>query len=323
VNKPKRIAFFGSDQIALPVLNSLVSQPQSLEICGLLTQPDRRSGRGNKLQPNPIKQWALQFNIPVHDPQKPGVEEVCWLKELGVEMVLIMAYGHILREELLKVPGYGCFNLHASLLPKYRGASPIETALAMGEQKTGVTLMQVVPRMDAGPVVDAEIVPIEESDQGATLRKKIADACVPLMARNLSSILDGSVRVQAQSESEATYCRKLAKSDGRLNFNLTARELVLRNRAFAGWPGSYFEYENNILRVGRMIEVRSKNLLPGQRDDSLANTLMIGTKEGAIEITELQKPGGKMLLTSEFLRGFHIPHHVIFSSPKDSLALTR
>ena len=323
MNKPKRITFFGSDQIAIPVLNSILSQPQSFEICGVLTQPDRRSGRGNKFQSNPIKQWALESNIPVSDPQKPGSEEVRWIKHLQADMALIMAYGHILKEELLNAPPYGCFNLHASLLPKYRGASPIETAIAMGEQESGVTLMQVVPQMDAGPVVDTEIVAIEESDQGATLRKKIADACVPLVTRNLSSILDGTFRVQAQSESEATYCRKLAKSDGRLNFNLTARELVLRNRAFAGWPGSYFEYENNILRVGRMIEMRSKNLLPGQRDDSLANTLMIGTKEGAIEITELQKPGGKMLLTSEFLRGFHIPHHVIFSSPKDSLALTR
>ena len=323
MNKPKRIAFFGSDQIAIPVLNSLVSQPQSLEICGILTQPDRRSGRGNKLQSNPIKQWALQSDIPVHDPQKPGMEEVCWLKELGVDMVLIMAYGHILREELLKVPSYGCYNLHASLLPMYRGASPIETALAMGEQKTGVTLMQVVPRMDAGPVVDAEIVPIEESDLGATLRNKIADACVPLMARNLSSILDGSVRVQAQSESEATYCRKLAKSDGRLDFNLTARELVLRNRAFVGWPGSYFEYENTILRVGRMVEIQSDTLLCGQRNDSIAHALVIGTKEGAIEIMELQKPGGKMLPASDFLRGFVIPQKVTFSSPNDSPALIR
>ena len=294
-----------------------------MEICGILTQPDRRSGRGNKLQSNPIKQWALQSNIPVRDPQKPGLEEVCWLKELGVEMVLIMAYGHILREELLKVPSYGCFNLHASLLPKYRGASPIETALAMGEQKTGVTLMQVVPRMDAGPVVDAKIVPIVESDQGATLRHKIAEACVRLMARNLSSILDGSVRVQAQSESEATYCRKLTKSDGRLDFNLTARELVLRNRAFAGWPGSYFEYENTILRVGRMVEIQSDTLLCGQRDDSIGHSLVIGTKEGAIDIMELQKPGGKMLPASDFLRGFEIPQKVIFSSPDDSLGLIR
>jgi len=323
VNKPKKIAFFGSDQIAIPVLNSLVSQAQSLEICGILTQPDRRSGRGNKVQSNLIKQWALQFNIPVRDPQKPGMEEVCWLKELGIEMVLIMAYGHILRDELLKVPRYGCFNLHASLLPKYRGASPVETALAMGEQKTGVTLMHVVPRMDAGPVVDVEIVAIEESDQGATLRHKIAEACVPLMARNLSSILDGSVRVQVQSESEATYCRKLAKSDGRLNFNLTARELVLRNRAFAGWPGSYFEYENTILRVGRMVEIQSDHLLCGQRDDSMGHALVIGTKEGAIEILELQKPGGKMLPASDFLRGFAIPRKAIFSSPDDSLGLIR
>jgi len=323
VNKPKKIAFFGSDQIAIPVLNSLVSQAQSLEICGILTQPDRRSGRGNKLQSNPIKQWALQFNIPVRDPQKPGMEEVCWLKELGIEMVLIMAYGHILRDELLKVPRYGCFYLHASLLSKYRGASPVETVLAMGEQKTGVSLMHVVPRMDAGPVVDVEIVAIEESDQGATLRHKIAEACVPLMARNLSSILDGSVRVQVQSESEATYCRKLAKSDGRLNFNLTARELVLRNRAFAGWPGSYFEYENTILRVGRMVEIQSDHLLCGQRDDSMGHALVIGTKEGAIEIMELQKPGGKMLPASDFLRGFVIPQKVIFSSPDDSPALIR
>ena len=174
----KKIAFFGSDEIALPCLQALVDSSNNWEVSGILTQPDRRSGRGRKLQPNPIKRWAIDSHIPVMNPEKPGGEEVAWIKDMGIDLILVMAYGHILKENLLTVTRFGCFNLHASLLPKYRGASPIESAMAMGEKKTGVTLMKVIPKMDAGPIIDAEKVVIDQGDTGPLLRTKIAQACV-------------------------------------------------------------------------------------------------------------------------------------------------
>ena len=315
MSKPRKIAFFGSDEIALPAINSILGFPEIWEICAVLTQPDQRSGRGRKLQPNPIKQWALESNTPVRDPQKPTIEEVNWLKDLGVELVLIMAYGHILEEELLDVAPFGSFNLHASLLPQYRGASPIETAIAMGEEKTGVTLMKVVPEMDAGPILDAEVISIESSDTGSRLRGKIAQACVPLLKRGLSRIFTGDTLCRPQVEEEATYCRKLSKLDGQLNFFLPANELANRTRAFSAWPGSYFFYDDVLLKVGKMSVLSCGDLLPGQRDSEKAKSLIIGTTKGAIEVLEIQKPGGKMLAISEFLRGFDLPREVVFPSP--------
>lgn len=323
MSKPRKIAFFGSDEIALPAINSILSFPKIWEICAVLTQPDRRSGRGRKLQPNAIKQWAIESNTPVKDPQRPGHAEVDWLESLQVEMVLIMAYGHILDEALLNVPKYGSFNLHASLLPQYRGASPIETALAMGEEKTGVTLMQVVPKMDAGPILDSEVVLIEKTDVGTKLRQKLADACVPLLARSLPLMFSSEVPLHPQVEKDATYCRKLTKLDGQLNFLLSAVELENRTRAFSGWPGSYFFYHDILLRVGKIAVVEGGSLLPGQRDSQKEKSLIIGTGDGAIEILELQKPGGKMLAVSDFLRGFLLPKEIVFSSPAQSSPLIR
>ena len=167
------LAFLGSDEIALPVLNYLQTGCSSVSISAVLTQPDRRSGRGRKLAPNAIKAWANTNSIPCHSPEKPGADDCDWLKEQKIDILLVMAYGHILKKSFLEVAPSGCYNLHASLLPKYRGASPIETAIAQGEKQTGVTLMKVVPRMDAGPIIDSEGVEISEKDNGQNLRNNL------------------------------------------------------------------------------------------------------------------------------------------------------
>ncbi len=320
----QKIIFFGSDEIAIPCLNALREISQSLEICGVLTQPDRRSGRGRKLMPNPIKKWALEFGIPVMDPEKPGIAEAEWIEELGADLVLIMAYGHILKNDILNIAPQGCFNLHASLLPKYRGASPIETAVAMGEVQTGVTLMKVIPQMDAGPVIDSESVQIEVEDTGLGVRSKIAQACIPLLARNISGLLTGDYLSKNQNDADATYCRKLSKADGCLDFNLPARELLSRHRAFSGWPGSYFFHGDTVLRVGKIsINKGLDQLQPGHRCKINQNTLIVGTATGAVEILELQKPGGTMLPIADFLRGYCLPKDIIFESPRDQASLIR
>lgn len=324
MNPKQKIAFFGSDEIALPSLEALADSSNNWEICGVLTQPDRRSGRGRILQPNAIKRWAMDSHIPVMNPEKPGKVEAEWIKDLGVDLVLVMAYGHILKEDLLTVTPFGCFNLHASLLPKYRGASPIESAMAMGEMKTGVTLMQVIPEMDAGPIIDAETVIIDQGDTGPLLRAKIAKACVPLIKRNMGALLSDSFVPIDQNEKEATYCRKLSKIDGRLNFELSAKQLVSRNLAFSGWPGSYFLHFDQVLKVGKISEIDGyDHLQPGQRGWEDEHSLIIGTRKGAIAVEEIQKPGGKMLPISDFVRGYSIPKEIRFSSPEDQTELIR
>jgi methionyl-tRNA formyltransferase len=322
MNKKRKIAFFGSDEIALPCLNALLDSSESWEICGVLTQPDRRSGRGRKLRSNPIKKWSLEQGIHVKDPEIPGKEEVNWLKDLGAELTLVMAYGHILKDDLLEAVPCGCFNLHASLLPKYRGASPIETALAMGEKETGVTLMRVFPRMDAGPIVDSEAVSISMSDTGSDLRKKLGYACIPLIQRAMPNLLTGEFCENEQDEAEATYCRKLTKADGQIDFTLSAEEIDCRARAFTNWPGLWFNHNQNILKVGKLsIFDGDVSLKPGQRDSGMKDALVIGTGNNAIKVLELQKPGGKMVPVSDFLRGYALPEEITFSSPSGPLSL--
>ena len=322
MNKHVKIAFFGSDEIALPCLQAMSTSFDNIEISAVLTQPDRRSGRGRTLQSNPIKLWAIESSVPVRDPQKPGIEEVTWLKELGVDLILVMAYGHILKQALLDAAPLGCFNLHASLLPKYRGASPIETSIAMGEETTGVTLMQVIPQMDAGPIIDSESIYITSDDTGISARGKIAKACIPLINRSLPTLISKNFQKVEQVEKDATYCRKLNKADGRMDFSLSADDLVCRNRAFAGWPGCYFLDGDTILRVGKMEkDLRDLNLKPGQRYEEVVDSLIVGTGSGAISISELQKPGGKMLPVSDFLRGYSLPSKISFSLPSESRKL--
>ena len=310
-SKKHRIAFFGSDEIALPFLESL--QASGVEVSAVLTQPDRRSGRGRILKPNPIKQWALESGVACRDPQKPSSEETEWLKSLEIELIIIMAYGHILKRDLLEAASLGSFNLHASLLPAYRGASPIETALASGESDTGVTLMRVVPRMDAGPIIDVETVPVSEEDTGVTLRGKIAFACVPLMERNLDALFEGRCLEKPQDETKATYCRKLTKNDGLMDFRVPARLLAHRIQAFRSWPGVSFPFGGLRIRVGKS-SVEDLSLEPGQVATLREGEFSIGTVQGALVVHELQKPGGRMLPAKDFLRGFPIPDGTILES---------
>jgi len=324
MNEKRKIAFLGSDEIALPCLNALLESPENWEICGVLTQPDRRSGRGRNLRSNPIKKWAMEQGIPVQDPQRPGKEEADWLKHLGAELTLVMAYGHILKDDLLHTAPCGCFNLHASLLPKYRGASPIETALAMGELETGVTLMRVVPRMDAGSIIDSEAVSVLSTDTGSSLRRQVSHACIPLIQRAMPNLLSGQFSENEQDETNATYCRKLTKADGEIDFTLSAEEIECRARAFANWPGTWFKHKENILKVGKLsILDGGVNLMPGQREPTEKDCLIIGTGTDAIEVIELQKPGGKMVPVSDFLRGYALPREITFSSPSEPRSLLR
>ena len=242
-SKKFKIAFLGSDQIALPFLNFLLDECPFVELSAVLTQPDRRSGRGRKLSPNAIKEWAQSKGISCRSPEKPTDSECVWLQDQEIDLILVMAYGHILKKSFLSLAPNGCFNLHASLLPFYRGASPIESSVAMGDSFTGVTLMRVISKMDAGPIVDFEKVEIQKEDTGGSMRNKLSMSCVPLISRNIQGIINGKIQETSQNHQLATYCRKLSKFDGNLDFSASANELVNRIRAFKNWPGcSFFDW---------------------------------------------------------------------------------
>ncbi len=300
--------FMGSDAIALPMLQDIFAHfKEEVHLKGVITQPDRRSGRGMKLHANPIKSWAIENNIAVQQPVRPGNEICDWLEAQGCELIIVMAYGRILRDKLLKIPQLGVLNLHASLLPAYRGASPIPAAIASGDRFTGVTIMRVVPKLDAGPILDNEKVGIDLKDDSHSLGKKIGQAAAIVTRRNLLGIIEGKSTFLAQNDEEASFTRLLNKEDGVLNFQVSANDLVNRVRALKSWPGCFFYFDEQRIKIGEVeTENKPTSIEPGVILGEEGGALCVSTGSGILRILELQRPGGRMLPAKEFLRGLRM-----------------
>ncbi|MDR1012161.1 MAG: methionyl-tRNA formyltransferase [Opitutaceae bacterium] len=355
---PLRLVFMGSDPIALPLLNWIASPDGAAHarITAIYTQPDRPAGRGQKIQPNAIKLWALERDIPVLQPEKLTDETRAGLAALAPDAALIMAYGHILRDALINTPRLGTLNLHTSLLPKYRGASPIQTATACGERETGVSLMRIVRKLDAGPVADVERVPIAPLDTALDVEQKLAAACVPLVARSLPRLATNTLSFTGQTESAATYCRRLEKTDVALDFTAPAATLAARINGLYPWPACLVEIAGHPIKFGQADFAQASNPcpeiarasspcsetqtsvppspqtsvppspappLPGTILPSGNHALHIAAGDGNIlRVHRLQRPGGKMLPAPEFLRGFPIaPGTLLPSKPMPALVI--
>ncbi len=297
----------GSDAIALPALHWLVGEGRNVvQVIAVFTQPDRATGRGQKVQPNEIKLWALALGLPVLQPEKIGAAEQEQLAALKPDVTLVMAYGHILKQNLIDVPRLGTFNLHTSVLPHYRGASPIQTAIAGGEPGTGVTLMRMVLPLDAGPVGGVERIDIAPLDTAHDVENKLAAACVPLLARCLPAIGSGTQTFTEQNHAQATYCRRLEKADGVLDFHQPAAVLAARINGLMPWPGCAVEIHGQVVKLGLadICNVLIDKLPgPGEVAGTDAEGLLVGTGQGVLRLRKLQRPGGKMLPAAEFLRG--------------------
>lgn len=312
MSAPLRLVFLGSDPIALPLLEWLAGEGAAVaQVMAVFTQPDRPTGRGQKIYPNPIKAWAIARGLPVMQPEKVTEDARAQFAALNPDVALVMAYGHILRDDFISTPRLGTLNLHTSLLPKYRGASPIQTAIACGERETGVTLMRIVRRLDAGPVADAERVTIAPLDTALEVEAKLAAACVPLLARTLLRLRDGSLRFVEQDESAATFCRKLSKEDGALDFSAPATVLAARINGLFPSVACTLEIDGQLVKIGLAEALPATNaapaLPPGGVMGADAEGLLIATGAGVLRVRRLQRPGGKMLAAAEFLRGFPVP----------------
>ena len=327
MGEPLRAIFMGSDAIALPFLQDARAHLQdAVSWVGVFTQPDRRTGRGMKHIPNPIKSWALAEGIPLRQPERCGPEDEAWITELGADVLVVMAFGQLLRRSLLALPPRGAVNFHASLLPQLRGASPIATALAEGHRQTGVTLMKIVPRMDAGPVADVEPVLILSSDDHASLRHRMAAACIPLWRRVLPGLRSGALTYVPQDESQVTYCRRIAKEDAWLDFSRPASELAHRVRAFRPWPGSSILHGDGELRLGAAEVTTAPNIPsePGTVSFAEDGVPVVACGAGALRLLALQRPGGRMLPAEDFLRGYPLQaNEVLASRPMAALVADR
>ncbi len=325
-----RIVFMGSDAIALPALNWLARSTGSGQAAGgiaqvvaVFTQPDRAAGRGQKVRANAIKLWALGRGLPVLQPEKIGAAEQQQLANLGPDLALVMAYGHILKQDVIATPRLGTLNLHTSVLPKYRGASPIQTAIASGETETGVTLMRLVRELDAGPVAGVERVPIAPLDTASEVEARLAQACVPLLARCLPAIAAGTQTFAEQDAGQATFCRRLEKTDGVLEFGQPAAVLAARINGLNPWPGCAVEINGQSVRIGLADICHLIDYKPTGAGTVLgadAEGLLVDAGRGILRLRKLQRPGGRMLPAAEFLRGFPVtPGTRLASAPMPPL----
>lgn len=307
---PLKLTFLGSDPIALPLLNWIATEGSgAAEIVAVFTQPDRPAGRGQRVAANAVKAWALERGIQVRQPEKLTQAEREELARIGADLSLVMAYGHILGTKFIETPRLGTLNLHASLLPRYRGASPIQTAIACGERETGVTLMRIVRELDAGPVADCERVAVGELDTAAEVEAKIGAACVPLLARTLPLLSRGTLAFVEQDRALATECRRLSKEDGAVDFRGPARALASRMNGLWPWPGCSMDINGMPVRIGladALGKAAEGAVEPGTVLGADGEGLRVATSAGVLRLRRLQRPGGRMLPAADFLRGFPV-----------------
>lgn len=315
----KKIVFFGSDEIALPILETLISAPLRalVRIEAIYSQPDRPSGRGQKVQPNAVARWARNFNIPLFQPEKLGAEDVARLKEIGCDIALVMAYGHILKQEMLDAPRIGFFNYHASLLPHFRGPAPIEAAIASGATGTGVTLQRIVPALDQGDVVGSGVIPLDNDSTRASLRERISEVCSFITVDTLPRIIFGTAENIPQPEKHASYTRKISRADSPIDFSAPAKMIAARTRALSPWPGCTFPFGGQEIKLGHVEAVVVPDLPPAPPGTVMPWTkgeLLVATGKDFLQIHSLQRPGGRMLSARDFLSGMKIPAGTVLAS---------
>jgi len=295
-----RIVFMGSPEFALPTLRELAAH---YTVVGVVTQPDRPAGRGQKLTPPPVKVLAQSLGLPVIQPEKlRQPEAMAQLQAWQPDLIVVAAFGQILRQNVLDLPTYGCLNVHASLLPRWRGAAPIQAALLHGDKETGVTIMKMDAGVDTGPILSQRREPIREDDNAATLSQRLAELGAQLLLETLPDYLAGRITPQPQDERLATYAPMLKKEDGRLDWHLPAEALVRKVQAFTPWPGAYLEFRGLPLKVLRAHAVATERLRPGQRG-VLEGRPALGTAQGSLVLDEVQPAGKRPMAGSDFLRG--------------------
>lgn len=303
------LVFFGTAELAAVSLDALAAAPWA-KLLGVVTQPDRPRGRELQLQPTPVKVRALQLDLPVWQPRRCRDESFLdQLRLLAPELIVVAAYGQILPAALLDLPRHGCLNVHASLLPRHRGAAPIQWAILEGDAETGVTIMRMDAGLDTGPMLTTVRTPIHPEDNAATLHDRLAHLGADLLVRTIPDHLAGRVTPQAQPAEDATYARKVAKEDGRLDWSRPAHALWNRVRAFTPWPGAFtFAGEpgtpRRLLKLWKVEPLASPGGSPGEILEASRNALVVACGTGSLRIVELQREGGRRLPTADFLGGF-------------------
>lgn len=302
--KGLKLAFMGSPDFAVPALRTLVAAGH--EVRAVYTQPPKPAGRGQQQQPCPVQAAAQELGLPVRTPVslRKNPEELAYFQALELDAAIVAAYGLILPQAFLDAPQRGCLNIHASLLPRWRGAAPIQAAIAAGDARTGITIMQMQAGLDTGPMLRQEATPIGPQDTSADLHDRLADIGARLV---LAELAQPSPAI-TQDDSHSCYAPKLSREDARLNFCLPAVVLERRIRAFYPWPGALGLLGDIVLKF-LAAEVVAGEGIPGTL---LSDGFTIACGEGALRITRLQRAGKAAMSAEEFLRGYKLPEGARF-----------
>lgn len=305
-----RVIYAGTPEFAVPALQALIDAGH--QIVMVLTQPDRPAGRGMQLKASPVKQLALQHGLPVYQPESLKPELVqAEIAAVEADVMIVAAYGLIIPTPVLNMPKRGCYNIHGSLLPRWRGAAPIHRAILAGDAETGVTIMEVVPKLDAGNMVSKWVAPITEADTTQTLHDAISQAGARLMAEAMQTLqATGELPSEVQDETLVTYAHKLEKSESAIDWTQSAIQLSRQVRAFNPFPVATARFHQQVCKVWFAQAVAGEGV-PGTVLQT--QPLRVACGSGALEIHELQMPGGKRQTAQQFVQGQHVQPGDLFA----------
>lgn len=302
-----KIVFMGTPDFSVNALENIVKAGH--DVVGVITQPDKPKGRGGKMQYTPVKEKALELGLDVYQPQRvKETEFIEKLKEMNPDAIVVIAFGQILPKAILDMPKYGCINVHASLLPKYRGAAPIQWSVIDGEKETGVTTMYLNEGLDTGDIIDKVVVPIDKKETGGSLFDKLAIEGGKLILKTLIELENGTAVRTPQDDSKSNYAGMINKQLGKIDFNKSANEIERLIRGLNPWPSAYTKMDGKTLKIWDAdVDDSENDSAPGTITEVGKDFIRVATGKGSLKILELQLEGKKRMKTRDFLNGAKIP----------------
>ena len=302
-----KIVFMGTPDFSVNALENIVKAGH--DVVGVITQPDKPKGRGGKMQYTPVKEKALELGLDVYQPQRvKETEFIEKLKEMNPDSIVVIAFGQILPKAILDMPKYGCINVHASLLPKYRGAAPIQWSVIDGEKETGVTTMYMNEGLDTGDIIDKVVVPIDKKETGGSLFDKLAIEGGKLILKTLIELENGTAVRTPQDDSKSNYAGMINKQLGKIDFNKSANEIERLIRGLNPWPSAYTKMDGKTLKIWDAdVDDSENDSAPGTITEVGKDFIRVATGKGSLKILELQLEGKKRMKTRDFLNGAKIP----------------
>ena len=310
MSTPLRILFAGTPDFSVPPLRALLDSEH--QVVGVYTQPDRPAGRGRKLTPSPVKEVALEEGIAVEQPLNfKDPADVARLAGYQADLMVVVAYGLLLPEPVLQAPRLGCINIHASVLPRWRGAAPIQRAVLAGDKLSGVSIMQMEKGLDTGPVYLVEEVELEEDETGGSLHDRLSELGAVALMKALPGIADGSLPATPQDDSRSNYAKKLDKAEAWIDWQQPAEAIERQVRAFNPWPVAQTRFEDANMRVWDAYAIKGEGAAPGTVMAAGRDGIDVASADGLLRITELQMPGKRALSAQDFINAHSIQGTVL------------